>query len=283
MRLFRLLRILRVFRIFRTVKQFYLIASGFAEALQAAFWLTILCSVWLYICAIILTRLVGQGEVQQADGTMVVPDFEDQHFGSIGSSMFTLFELMAHPNIELYHRVWQDNGQWAKIFFIGFVIVGAWSMLSLLTGVVAENILQKSSQRREDLKRENEDRRRQWLDRVRQVFHDGDKDGDGLMSTDEFDAHLPRIMEMMNEEGVDMTPDDLKSVFETIDIDKSGTIDAEEFINGMVYLSAELRAIHVIQVQYMLMKDHVRILNRLGAIREKVDSDVRDMVQMLRR
>merc|ERR1719473_2577097 len=113
-------------------------------------------------------------------------EFQSEHFGSVSSSMFTLFELMAHPNIMLYSQVWKDDGQWAKFFFIGFIIVGAWSMLSLLTGVVSENILQKSSQRREEMKLENEAKRRRWLEKVRMVFREADKDGDGLMSTEEF-------------------------------------------------------------------------------------------------
>jgi len=243
-----------------------------------------LCSVWLYICAIVLTRTVGRAHVvKDDDGNLWAGDFQNEHFGTVATSMFTLFELMAHPNIGIYHRVWQDDGALFKFFFIGFIIVGAWSMLSLLTGVVAENILSKSSHRKEEMKLENEAKRRAWLERVRHVFHEADKDGDGLMSTEEFQAHLPHILEMMVEEGVEMTQDDLRGVFETIDIDKSGTIDSEEFLNGMIYLSAELRAIHVIQVQYMLMKDHVRILNRLDVLRDKVDNEVRDMCQLLGR
>ena len=42
---------------------------------------------------------------------------------------------------------------------------------------------------------------------------------------------------------------DLCSVFDTIDFDGSGSIDMEEFLNGMVYLSADLRAIHVVQAR----------------------------------
>merc|ERR1719353_2521059 len=88
MRVFRLLRILRIFRLFRMIKQLYMLASGFVEALQAAFWVSVLCGVGLYTCAIVFTRFIGRAEMEKDN-----PDkFLVTKFGSVGTSMFTLFE-----------------------------------------------------------------------------------------------------------------------------------------------------------------------------------------------
>merc|ERR1719247_1731626 len=270
MRIFRLLRILRIFRLFRMIKQLYMLASGFVEALQAAFWVSVLCGVGLYTCAIVFTRFIGRAEMEEDH-----PDkFAVTKFGSVGTSMLTLFELMAHPNLAIYSPVWEQQGEGFKLVFIAFTIVGSWAMLSLLTGVIAENMLQKSQARKEEMSLEQEKKRRQFLERVGALFKKIDVNGDGDMSREEFDQALPAIIKLMEEEEVAVSTADLISVFETIDFDGSGSIDMDEFLNGMVYLSADLRAIHVVQVQYMVMKDHVRILHRLQAISEKYDEQI---------
>merc|ERR1719305_2168367 len=85
LRVFRLLRILRIFRLFRMIKQLYMLASGFVEALQAAFWVSVLCSVGLYVTAILFTRFIGRAALESDH-----PDkFSLKHFGSVGASMFT--------------------------------------------------------------------------------------------------------------------------------------------------------------------------------------------------
>jgi voltage-gated sodium channel len=277
MRIFRLLRILRIFRLFRMIKQLYMLASGFVEALQAAFWVSVLCGVGLYTCAIVFTRFIGRAELERDD-----PDeFCTKRFGSVGTSMLTLFELMAHPNLSIYAPVWEAQGEGWKIVFIAFTIVGSWAMLSLLTGVIAENMLQKSQARKEEMSLEQEKKRRQFLERVGALFKKIDVNGDGDMSREEFDQALPAIIKLMEEEEVNVSMADLISVFETIDFDGSGSIDMDEFLNGMVYLSADLRAIHVVQVQYMVMKDHVRILHRLQEISEKYDEQISSLKRQI--
>jgi hypothetical protein len=260
------------------IKQLYMLASGFVEALQAAFWVSVLVSVGLYTCAIVFTRFIGRAEVEHADDAS---KFARTKFGSVGTSMFTLFELMAHPNLAIYAPVWESKGEWYKIVFIAFTIVCSWAMLSLLTGVIAENMLQKSQARKEELSLEKEKKRRQFLERVGALFKKIDVNGDGDMSREEFDQALPAIMKMLEEEEVDVSTADLISVFETIDFDASGSIDMDEFLNGMVYLAADLRAIHVVQVQYMVMKDHVKILHRLQAISEKYDEQIRSLKRQI--
>merc|ERR1712124_120267 len=196
--------------------------------------------------------------------------------------MFTLFELMAHPNLEIYAPVWEHHGEQFKLVFIAFVIVACWAMLSLLTGVISENMLQKSQARKEELNVENEKKRKRFLERVGVLFKEIDVNGDGDMSRDEFQEALPKIVALMEEEEVTVSTADLCSVFDTIDFDGSGSIDMEEFLNGMVYLSADLRAIHDVQVQYMVLKDHMKILHRINTIQQKYDEQVRGLQRTVR-
>merc|ERR1719454_873821 len=90
----RLLRILRLFRLFKMVKPLYMLASGFQDSATAVFWVTVLCALGLYICAIFLTRTLGaMTEGHNAEIYQI-------KFGSVGLSMFTLFELMSNPDLE---------------------------------------------------------------------------------------------------------------------------------------------------------------------------------------
>ena len=40
------------------------------------------------------------------------------------------------------------------VFFIAFIVLGSWSMLSLLTGVMSEHMIEKSAARKEEMKSE---------------------------------------------------------------------------------------------------------------------------------
>merc|ERR1719331_1680871 len=66
-RIIRLLRILRIIRIVKFLKQLYLLAFGLAETAQAVFWVTILMTFIIYVCAIIMVKTVGR------------PDASDEH------------------------------------------------------------------------------------------------------------------------------------------------------------------------------------------------------------
>merc|ERR1719217_950573 len=74
-RLVRLLRILRIFKIVRFLKQLYLLAYGFAAAALAIFWVTILKTAFLYICAIILVRSLGRAAESELDRSLLLRKF----------------------------------------------------------------------------------------------------------------------------------------------------------------------------------------------------------------
>jgi hypothetical protein len=253
LRMFRLLRILRVFRLFRMFKQLYLLATGFTEALMAVVWVSIMLFLLLFVCAIVLTHICAE-QYQDADELeKPVVKFGIEKFGSIPTSMFSLFEIMAHPNLENVEPM-MSMGPGMVVFFIAFIILGSWSMLSLLTGVMSEHMIEKSATRKEEMKEEAQAKRRVFLKNLGRIFDLADEDKSGNLSREEFLQAVPTVASLMSQEGLNVGVRDLEAVFDTIDFDSSGTIDVEEFLFGMSQLSEDLGAKHVMDLQYAMLR-----------------------------
>merc|ERR1719408_21086 len=91
MRTFRLLRLLRIIRIFRLMKQLFLLANSMVEAASAVFWVSVLSVLILYVAAVVVTRLVGQPGLGAHDAPLL-DEFRVEHFGTVPTSMLTLFQ-----------------------------------------------------------------------------------------------------------------------------------------------------------------------------------------------
>merc|ERR1711971_1330882 len=135
---------MRIFRIVRFLKKLYLLAFGFIEAVQAIFWVTILMLVILYCCAICLVKTVGHPPAEDPNKL-----FLEYHFSTIITSMLTLFVLMSSPDLPDYLA---EPGLLAGrpifgCFLIGFIVVGSFGMIALLTGVISESMFEKNNLR----------------------------------------------------------------------------------------------------------------------------------------
>ena len=47
-----------------------------------------------------------------------------------------------------------------RFFFMAFIVLGSWAMLSLLTGVMSEHMIEKSAARKAEMKEEAAERRK---------------------------------------------------------------------------------------------------------------------------
>lgn len=238
-RLCRLLRILRLFRLFKMFKALYMLASGFADSSVAVFWVSVLCSLCLYVCAVFLTRTLGQptDEGEHASSDQI---FYKENFGSVPRAMFTLFELMANPGHMRHMKEAMFANPGMMCFFIVFIVFGSFAMLSILTGVISEGMIQKGNDHKEELRFEEERAKQKFLGELREYFIKADANHDGTMTRDEFADHLPEMVVMFEDNGFSYTEDDLKIVFDLVDFDRGGTIDLEEFLQGMTSFSGSV-------------------------------------------
>lgn len=123
----RALRVLRVLRLISVMPRLRFVVEALLHAIPGIASIGGLMLILFYVFAVIATGLFGQ-------------QF-DVWFGSIGASMYTLFQIMTleswsmgivRPVMEVYPYAW--------LFFVPFILVATFTMLNLFIGIIVDTM-----------------------------------------------------------------------------------------------------------------------------------------------
>ncbi|CAJ1441338.1 unnamed protein product [Effrenium voratum] len=234
-RMLRMLRILRLLKLVKAVRPLYSLALGVTQAMQSIFWVLVFLVVTLYAFAILATRLLGHSKHIQDDPDLPAPSKD--LFRSIWDSLFALFSIMNQQNWESIAPLLEKIPA-IKPVYVLFTICSSWALLSVLTGVVSENMMAvRESQAQKD--EEAVEERRIWLARwLRGVFAAADKDGSMTLERSEYRELLKSPFHLKRLQQVAKVPmQDLMQMFDILDVDGNGLIEFQEFLIGFEWLN----------------------------------------------
>jgi voltage-gated sodium channel len=118
----RALRVLRLLRLVSLVPQLRSVVAGLLAAIPGMTAIIALLTLLFYISAVIATKLFATAA--------------PQWFGSLGVSMFTLFQVMT---LEGWAEIANDvmrHQPWAWLFFVPFILLTTFAMLNLFVAVI---------------------------------------------------------------------------------------------------------------------------------------------------
>lgn len=271
----RLTRLVRLLRFFRLVKPLTDLATAYKSMLESFCVVLVVLFCLLLVCGIFCTYMLGQGEGLDMDDIVTQEQFPDIHihFKDLPTSMFTLFQVCTLDN-------WIDIAQpaitvnvWWRSFFIVFIPIASWTMISILAAVASENVVESAMGRAEALKKEEEEMRKEFLSFLRQAFDEADEDGNGLLDKEEFMAliHKEEVIERMKSgQSSSLTPEDLLNVWDSLDSNKTGELTIDDFVDGFAMLSEGPSAKHIATFDYALQKDSVKVLDRIETLTKNV-------------
>lgn len=119
----RALRIVRAFRLISAMPKMRQVVQGLLSAIPSMGSVILLLSLIFYVAAVMATKLFGASF--------------PQWFGSVGSSLYSLFQIMTleswsmgivRPIMEVY--------SWAWVFFVPFVLVTSFVVLNLFIAII---------------------------------------------------------------------------------------------------------------------------------------------------
>jgi len=151
----RSLRVLRVLRLVSLVPSMRGVVGALLKALPGMASIIGLMGLVLYVSAVMATKLFGA----------ISPDL----FGTLGASLFTLFQVMTVEGWPDIARGVMAQSPHAWIFFVAYLLIATFMVLNLFIAVVV-NAMQ--TQVTEDLKDEGEAQTRLILEEVRGLRRD---------------------------------------------------------------------------------------------------------------
>lgn len=123
----RALRIVRVLRLVSIVPQMRRVITALLHAVPGMTSIMAVLFIIFYVASVLVTKLFG-----------VNPEFEEL-FGSLGASMYTLFQIMTLEGwSEEVVRPVMAVYPWAWMFFIPFIIITSFAVLNLFIGIIVD-------------------------------------------------------------------------------------------------------------------------------------------------
>lgn len=247
-RLLRLVRVLRVLRLLRFLKELMLLVQGITSAMRAMVWGLLLLGITIFICALLITRVVGKACCDEDDAFK--NELYVDLFGTLARTSFTLFQFTMEFQPDICRDTW-DHGPWLTFFFIAYTMFTNITLLNTVASVIVENIL-SIAQRNDEEQKEKADK----LDRIAQqnrlseIFAMVDEDGNRMIDKEEITKHNPAVEHLLQMSGV--SEDYALNLFSIMDVDGSGTVSRDEFHMALMHSKAGVEATDILRIQCQL-------------------------------
>lgn len=239
LRMLRLIRILRLIRLVKSIPQLYTLIQGIIVAMQGMLWVVVLTFTLLYALALVCVSLFGHGLAYGGNP----PDDVKAVFSDVLSSIYVLFDVM-NGSIDLVAPVYETIPA-TRYGFMLYVVISTWSILSILTAVVSDNMIKASEEHQE----EEDDRARKKDQAVsakilNELFDEADTDGSQTITKQELEDLLTdedvkdRLLYAASlGQGNDMSESDLTDLWTHLCSTHPGeatpTVHRNRFISGL--------------------------------------------------
>jgi hypothetical protein len=255
-RVLRFIRTLRSARIVPLIKSLRTLVASIQSAASSLVWVVALLGLVVYIFSIWLTQIVADFQVQNEGNEY--SEALRLYYGSLGSTMLSLYQSVTGG------LDWKDaieplsdgiSPLLALVFcmYIAFVVL---AMLNIVTGVFVHSAMSDEKESTDIFMKQN----------ICQLFGAGpdDNGNDGVsnqaLRLEDFESKLDDKIMLEYFRAIDVDPSEAKGVFELLDLDGSGSVDADEFLSGCLRLRGPAKALELELVMNEVRAVHKEVL-----------------------
>lgn len=238
-------------KLHKRLEELQLIIQGLQDSFRALAWTVVLAAIFIYIWSVLLTKQIGHNADVYRDYTKMSGGWNhEEFFGTVGRSMYTLFQCMTLDgwSSQIARHITDNQGAMAG-FFIGFLLLTSFGLLNIAISIMVENMLAASLHNQTKLRVREERARRAELESVREIFLISDTDGSGSIDLKEFTKAMenPEVQWRMRQ--LELPAADAAKLFGVMDGDGSRTLSIDEFLKGCTKLKGPAQSRDMLAVQ----------------------------------
>jgi len=128
-------------------------------------------------------------------------------------------------------------------------------VLNVVNAVFVENVNQMSRSDDERVMMDQLEDRMLWVDEAKALFHEADTDNSGVLDKDKFIRHIEdvRVQAVLRKLGVEPCVMSGETLFNLLDFNQSGSVDADEFAFGLEQIHGSAKAIDIQRVRHDIL------------------------------
>ncbi|CAJ1387670.1 unnamed protein product [Effrenium voratum] len=241
--LVRLLRLARLARLVRLIVQFqtlWKLVSGLMSCANTLFWTFLLMSILSYIAALFGMDLCDYDPTLPLDHPYNVAALEN--FRGLDDAMFSLMQLFTFDSIASIYRPLIQHKPYLFLYFMMVLLVLSIALMNLVTAIMVEGALAIAEEDKEVRKTYEQARKKRQMAQLKMMFEELDEDGSGELTLDEINAAPPDVKQSLFEIA---GTEDIQTLFEMLDYDEGGTLETDEFCEGVFKASAAAKPLEL--------------------------------------
>lgn len=192
------------------------------------------------------------------------------YYGSLWVALYTLFQSVtggidwgegAEPLMAV--------GLHPIFLYIAYVALTMFAVLNVVTSVFVQNATKLALQDHDLVIQEQLNDRQAYIRAALGIFAEADSDGNGWITREQFERHLadPRVRAFFS--CLELTGLEARRLFDMLDPDASGVVDAEQFVTGCMSLRGAAKTMDVAALAFehrrLAESVHARLDQILGA------------------
>mmetsp|Transcript_47688 Transcript_47688/g.111662 ORF Transcript_47688/g.111662 Transcript_47688/m.111662 type:complete len:549 (+) Transcript_47688:39-1685(+) len=276
MRTLRLARALRGLRFFRMIRYFSALRAlilSIVSTMSSLLWTLVLLFLLFYSFSVIIMQMVSDycrylAVIRSSDKNAVpeCPESLRLYWPGVAEQRRGKGPILCSVSVL------------AVAVLIFYIIISFFTILNVVTGVFVNTAIERASYDRDIASLKALQRRTEQMKELQEAFEDIDEGqtNEVRMQDIERATSLDRLGACM--QALDISAEDVKTLFTLIDTDNSGAVDLEEFVSGCMQLHGPAKSLQIAKMSY----DNKRIKEAIQHITYQVLEVNRKLTSALR-
>jgi len=173
-----------------------------------------------------------------------------EHWKSISRAMYTLYKAgTGGDDWGAFAIVWEKGYDLYFMLFLFYISFFMFVLSNMVTSLFVDNILAASQSDDVALVQEHVQARQTYMNEIRDVWGEMEKDKEGKVSTEEFKKHVNTESLQAFAWRLEVEPEDLVRFFLTLSCNGKKAVDLETFVLGCIKLRSTKTNLDILEMQ----------------------------------